>query len=112
MDTDVSAIGSAGTGAADPTSLSSNQVDKNKIAVDQLSQELAGRPDTRNAITYTFKTTGQESFLHSLPYVPQGVIIAGQSKGGAVSLNSDKTGTRRAYMTSSVANNKVTLIFY
>ena len=109
---DVSAVGSAGTEAADPRALSSNQVDKGKIESDQLAQQLAGMPDTRNSITYTFKGTGEESFLHSLPYKPEGVIIAGQTKGGVVSFNSDKTKNRRAYMTSSVANNKVTLIFY
>ena len=109
---DVSAVGSAGTEAADPTALSSNQIDKGKIESDQLAQQLAGMPDTRNSITYTFKGTGQESFLHSLPYVPEGVIIAGQSKGGVVSLNRDKTNHRRAYMTSTISNNKVTLIFY
>ena len=95
-----------------PNSLSADKVDANKVNVDKLGVQVAGRVDVRNAISYTFKGTGEESFLHSLSSVPQGAVIASQSKGGNVSFNKTKWTDRRVYMTSSVAGNVVNFIFY
>jgi len=95
-----------------PNSLSADKVDVNKISKDTLALQVAGKQDTRNAISHTFVGTGEESFLHSLTYIPQGATIASQSKGAAISFNTRKWTNRRVYMTSTVAGNAATFIFY
>lgn len=94
------------------SSLSADKVDANKVTRDGIALQVAGKTDARNSITYTFKGTGEESFLHSLSYIPKGATIAGQSKGATISFNTQKWTNRRVYMTSSVANNAVTFIFF
>ena len=95
-----------------PNSLSADRVDQNKVTTERLGLEVAGKLDMRNAIKYTCAGTGEESFLHSLSYVPRGATIAGQSKGAAISFNIRKWTNRRVYMTSSVADNAATFIFF
>lgn len=95
-----------------PNSLSADKVDQNKVKTEGLSLGLAGKTDVRNAVSYTFVGTGEESFLHSLTYIPKGATIASQSKGAAISFNMRKWTNRRVYMTSSVAGNAATFIFY
>ena len=95
-----------------PNSLSADKVDVNKVNRDTLDMQVAGKPDTRNAISHTFVGTGEESFLHSLTYIPRGASIVSQSKGAAISFNTRKWTNRRVYMTSTIAGNAATFIFY
>ena len=95
-----------------PNSLSADRVDQNKVTTEGLKLEVAGKIDMRNAVMHTFVGTGEESFLHSLSYIPRGATIAGQSKGAAISFNTRKWTNRRVYMTSSVAGNAATFLFY
>lgn len=95
-----------------PQILSADRVDANKVAKDSLVLQMAGKIDTRNAMEYTFASTNEESFLHSLTRKPTGAFIQSQSKAATIKFNTDKWTERRAYATSSVAGNKVTLVFY
>ncbi len=92
--------------------LSPDRVDAGKVSQDSQNIKAAGKPDTRNSVTYTFVGTGEESFLHALTYIPTGAIIESQNKAATISYNKTKWTNRRVYMTSSVAANQVTFVFY
>lgn len=66
----------------------------------------------KHVVEYTFTGTGEESFLHGLGMMPNAVMVADNDTAAHITINRDRTNTRRAYVQSSVAGAKVRFLVF
>lgn len=100
------------TGKKERAPQDTSLVNQQSIDLSKNKENLNQKIDVRNTVDYTFRGTSEESFDHKLGRTPQGYSIGNQTKPAHITGDKTKWTSRKIVLSSSMAGNEVTFLFY